>query len=104
MSRRNSELRPKWSEIDDNVLLEKVKENPSNLKAAFIATSAIIGRTPSACATRWYNHVSKEPNKTNTCFVTVSKKAYGRNRKNCKNEFTHAQKSKWRRILEILFS
>lgn len=96
--------RPRWSAREDAILLAKVKENPQNLKTAFYLTAEEIGRTPMSCSTRWYSVVSKVNDKGNTCFVTLSKKSYGRNRKNCIHEYTQQQRSKWRRILDILFS
>jgi hypothetical protein len=97
-------IKSRWSEQEDKVLLRQVKAYPQNLKRAFEFAAESLDRTPNACATRWYSVVSKKEDKQNTCFITLSKNSWGRNRKNCKHDlpkFTKA--SLWNKILKFFF-
>lgn len=42
-----------YSQYEDSVILEKVKENPQNLAEAFRQASKIIDRTPNAIQQHW---------------------------------------------------
>lgn len=60
-SQKNKKSMKRWSAGEDDRLLENIRNNPTNLKHAFQITSVEVQRTPAACATRWYNTVSKGP-------------------------------------------
>lgn len=65
--------RKRYSAEDDQVILQKVRENSSNLQKAFRIASREIGHSPASINHRYYRVLSKG----NACFVTVSKnKAY----------------------------
>lgn len=93
-----------WTEDEDRVLLSQVKANPQNLSLAFQLTSEEINRTKGAISNRWYTVLSKRENKDNTCFMTISKEMYGRNRKNLKEPIPAPEVSRWRRILNFFFN
>ena len=60
--------RRRWTNEEEQVLIDQVRLNPSNLSRAFLHTSAIIGRTPNTIKVRWYSKVKhSEP-----VFMTVS--------------------------------
>lgn len=95
----------KWTENEDKVILRFVKESPENLSEAFKkASENLDNRTPASCSYRWYSHISRDANKASTCFVTLSKTKYGRNRKNCKDPYPiHTTNSLWTKIKKFLF-
>lgn len=100
--------RRRWTEEEDRVLLSKIRENPGNLKQAFIETAEELGRNPQGVTTRWYKVLAPKNlnNRANTVFMTYSAQKINCNRK---LSYTGTQqpapvrKSKWRRILDILF-
>ena len=60
--------RRRWTNEEEQVLIDQVRLNPSNLSRAFLHTSTIIGRTPNTIRIRWYSKVRhSEP-----VFMTVS--------------------------------
>jgi hypothetical protein len=95
----------RWTKEEDLVVLSKVKQYPYRLKKAFEEASAELnGRTPGSCCYRWYTHISKDTDKTNTCFVVISKNKCGRNRKNCTKEIPkHSKGSIWAKLLKYFF-
>ncbi len=70
----------KWTASEDDILLQQVRQYPSNLTRCFIAVSNTLGRSPSSIANRWYTVVSKKPD--STCFFTASQEQISINRKN----------------------
>lgn len=96
VSERNQRTNRKWTESEDTAVLNAVRESPHNLKAAFIAVSSQINRTPNACQTRWYDTISKQEGRENKVFVCASKSKVGINRKNCRDEVEST--SRWAQI------
>lgn len=95
-SRKGKKLRP-WTEEDEKFLIENVKNNVTNLKKAFEATSKEIQRTPGACAGHWYANTSI---KSGHClFMTVSGQHIAVNRKNGKGKPSNL--SLFKRVLNI---
>ena len=92
----------KWSQSDDNILIECVQENPQNLLKAFNAASEQLNRSKAAVRLRWYN-VLKNNNKA---FMLISNNT---SCYNTKTTVTNVAKdipvkaSKWKRIIKILF-
>lgn len=70
----------KWTASEDEILLQQVRQYPSNFTRCFLAVSDYIGRSPSSVANRWYTVVSKKPD--STCFFTASQEQISINRKN----------------------
>lgn len=60
----------KWSQSNDNTLIECVQENPQNLLKAFNAAATQLNRSNNAVRLRWYN-VLKNNNKA---FMLISNK------------------------------
>lgn len=96
--------RTKWTPEEDAVLLKNIKQYPQNLKEAFKKTSEEINRTVNACNFRWYAVLSRNPDKSNTCFILTSPTKISRNKKICKDMSSKSTMSKWKKILNILFS
>lgn len=88
----------KWTEEEDNLLLNQVKTSPQNLSRCFIAVARNVDRTPSAVANHWYTVVSKKPD--TTCFFTASSKHLSRNRKN--GAGVEINRSIWQRFMQII--
>lgn len=75
---------PRWTDEEDQVLIENIGRNPLNLRMCFLATSTSIRRSPSACASRWYGTLSKSNHKEHTAVVTIGRHVAVRNRKRFK--------------------
>lgn len=97
----------KWTEDEEKVVISKIEENPNNLQKAFREASLEIGRTPAAIEYRWYQGGLRE--RSGKLFMTYGRKGtLNSNRKNVSSKTSdntiRTGKSKWRRILDILFN
>lgn len=88
----------KWTEEEDQRLLQQVRTFPQNLSKCFLIVAEVTGRTPGAVANHWYTVVSKKPN--STCFFTASPKHISRNRKNGKG--VESTRTIWQRLMSII--
>lgn len=89
----------RWSKDEDLVLFRAVSDQPNNLRKAFIAVSLETGRTVAGVRQHWYDVLCKNPSKSNTAFITVSK---GKKVVNGKNKpATPVKKSLWSKILNL---
>jgi len=93
-----SETYRKWTEEEDDYLLQQVKAMPQNLTQCFIAVSRNIDRSPNAVANHWYSVVSKRPDVT--CFFTASSHHLSRNRKN--GAGVQINRSIWQRLMQVI--
>lgn len=95
----------KWTEDEEKVVISKIEENPNNLQKAFRETSLEIGRTLAAIEYRWYQGGLRE--RSGKLFMTYGRKGTLNNRKNVSSNTSdntiRTRKSKWRRVLDILF-
>jgi hypothetical protein len=87
----------KWTSEEEQVLIDQVRINPSNLSRAFRATSDVIGRSPHSCEQRWYGKVRY----SETVFMTIGAKNMNVNSKNSDNT-QPVRLPIWRRILKLL--
>lgn len=60
----------RWTEEENNILIQAVQANPHNLQEAFRQAETQLNRTKEAIAYRWYYKLKRE----SICFVTVSSK------------------------------
>lgn len=88
----------RWTEEEDKRLLQQIRVFPQNLNKCFLIVSEVIGRSPGACANRWYTKLSKDP--ANAVFLTVSSRHKIMNRKNGKG--VRSTPSLFQRILKLL--
>lgn len=88
----------KWTEEEDERILQQVRTFPQNLSKCFLIVSETIDRSPKAIQARWYNVVSKRPDAI--CFFTASPKHVSRNRKNGKG--VESNRSIWQRLMSII--
>ena len=92
----------KWSQSDDNILIECVQENPQNLLKAFNAAAAQLNRSNNAVRLRWYQ-VLRHNNKA---FMLISNDTSYYNTKTTVTNVVKdipVKESKWKRIIKILF-
>lgn len=91
-----------WTEKEDKVLIECVKNHATNITEAFRECSTIINRTVISCHERWYRHLIKKE----VCFATIGKQTKNINRKNVHintsdNTITTTQMW-WRKFLNLI--
>lgn len=48
----------RWTSSEEQVLIDAIGQNPTCLKAAFLAASTSLTRTPAACSYHWYKHMA----------------------------------------------
>ena len=94
-----------WTSDEEQVVISKVGSNPSNLKKAFKEASVELGRTSEAISMKWYKGGLRE--KSAKVFITCGSKTINVNRKIVSDKTSdntrELTKSKWRRIISILF-
>ena len=88
----------RWTPEEDRRLLQQIRVFPQNLHKCFLIVSEVTGRTPGACANRWYTKLSKDP--ANAVFLTVSSRHKVMNRKNGKG--VRSTPGLFQRILKLL--
>ena len=97
-----NQKKKRWTNEEEQVLIDQVRQNPSNLSNAFRATSKIIGRSEGTIRYYWYHKVRL----SNTVFMTISSNTNYPNRKisrdNTVNNTKCIRLSIWRRILALL--
>lgn len=98
MTQQENRFNKRWTLAEDERLARQVKAFPQNLHKCFLMVAEELGRTESAVAGRWYQHVSKDP--ANVCFFTASPKHVSKNRKN--GEGVETNNSIWRRLLNVI--
>lgn len=98
MTQQENRFNKRWTIAEDERLARQVKAFPQNLHKCFLMVAEELGRTESAVAGRWYQHVSKDP--ANVCFFTASPRHVSKNRKN--GEGVETNTSIWRRLLNVI--
>ena len=89
--------RRRWTNEEEQVLIDQVRQNPGNLARAFRATSDVIGRSSHSIEQRWYGKVRH----SETVFMTIGTNAMSVNSKNSDNA-QPVSVPIWRRILRLL--
>ena len=94
---------PKWTEGEEEILLEEIGKNPTNLKACFMATAEIIGRTPGAISNRYYTKILKSDK---IAVLTLGRHAVVKNKKRLKESESPITilKTVWNKIVKLLFN
>ena len=88
----------RWTDEEENRLIQQVRTFPQNLTKCFFIVSEVIGRSPKAVEQHWYTVTSKRTDVT--CFFTASPRQVSKNRKNCKGETCN--RSIWHRLLAVI--
>ena len=89
--------RASWSNEEEQVLVDQVRQSPNNLYRAFRATSDELGKSYYAVKMQWYNNTRH----SETVFMTVGANTMNVNSKNGVNTQT-VRLPIWRRILKLL--
>lgn len=99
MTRHN----PKWTAGEEDILLDEIGKNPTNLKACFLAASEVIGRTPAACSNYYYSKMAKNPDVI--AYLTIGRTSVVTNKKRLKadQQPTSILRSSWNFIVNLLF-
>ena len=94
--------RRRWTSEEEQVLIDQVRINPSNLSRAFRNASNITGRSPHSCEQRWYGKVRH----SEAVFMTVgANNTISTNQKNVfhgTTDNTQNRQSIWERFLGFL--
>jgi len=89
--------RASWSNEEEQVLVDQVRQNPNNLSRAFRATSDELGKSYYAVKQQWYNRTRH----SEAVFMTIGANAMSVNAKNSDNT-QPVSVPIWRRILNLL--
>lgn len=90
----------RWTKDEEQVLLSHIENNPNNFVAAFkAAADELEGRSVKSIQQHWYSSLQR----TSKVFITCSSKKRLPINKKISKETLPIKKSKWKRILEILF-
>lgn len=94
----------RWTQEEDAILLEEVKNNVGNLKRGFKQASERLPlRAEHACAQRWYTQLSTKTGKGSVALMCLSETAVGRNRKRFTTEAPKTNKwmNLWKAITDL---
>lgn len=100
--------RRRFTEEEDRLILSRITTNPHNLQKIFRQIADETGKEAKAVSNRWY-YLSRKIaySKSNTMFMTYGhSKLVNLNKKVVRNNTlqpVEIKKSKWRRILDIIF-
>ena len=92
--------RKRWTNEEDEMLVQAIKANPHNLHVAFNLVAVKTGRTKDTVRIRWYEVVRHK----SYCFLTISRDKKMYNSKTYSPESGHTKAPKetsislWRRI------
>ena len=96
----------RWTNEENNILVQAIKANPHNIKKACIyAATKLEGRTPKACEFHWYQAIApaNNPTKLGVSFLAVGPKTIYKNRKNSGVSIVQPEKSTlWSKIKRLL--
>ena len=95
----------RYTSEEDEIIIEAIKKNPQNLDKTFRELSNTMDRSYDSIRVHYYEKIAR--NQHNKLFLTLSPKKRHTNykvfRKGMKIAPKKNNKSKWRRILDILF-
>ena len=96
----------RWTDKENNILVQAITANPHNIKEACrYASTQLEGRTPSACVFHWYKALApaKNPTKVGITFIAIGPKTVYKNRKNSKNSIVQPEKNTlWTKIKKLV--
>ena len=90
-------VKRRWTNEEEQLLIDQVRQNPNNLAKAFRDTSDIIGRSTHSIEQRWYGKVRH----SETVFMTIGAKNMSVNSK-VSNNPQPVRLPIWKRILKLL--
>lgn len=97
----------RYTEEEDNIIIQCVSESPNNLERAFRKASTLLNnRTVTSVSMRWYNRLRNRPS-TKVVFMTLGKGKVNINRKvereNSPKETINVRVGIFSRVLTALF-
>lgn len=98
----------RFTEEEDRVILSKISKNPSNIAQCLRELSVELNRSFATLQTRYYKVLVKKNrnNRANATFTLFGEGNMNVNRKITRPDTqqpVNVRRSKWRRILDILF-
>lgn len=98
----NRRSAPKWTPEEEDILIDEIGKNPTNLAACFLACSRVINRSAGACSSHWY---TKMVNSENPALLTIGRTSVIKNRKRLKEgqHPTGILRSSWNFIIDLIF-
>lgn len=94
----------KYTSKDDKIILNIIRDNPSNLQMCFEEASEKIGVTPKAISHRYYEKLKHH----NVCFIVTGKKHQIANTKNRRYDLpiktmntTKMTKTLWNKLCDL---
>lgn len=94
----------RWTEMEEKILISHIKENPDNLKLAFIEASNELNRSIPSVIQKWYCGKNSLKNRCGKVFMTCSSRKASINSKVCTNTNNLSFSCRLRKVLKILFS
>lgn len=96
----------KWTERDNQILIDEVAETPENVRSALRRTSIKLNRTFYGVQAHYYNLIRNNPEKMATCYMMVAREKLYKNRKKVaqfdSNPVMPNKKSLWQKIRALL--
>lgn len=98
----------KWTAAEENIIIDEIGKNPTNLKACFMAAAELLPvRSYYACANHWYTKMAGRDDVIGR--LTIGRHVTVRNKVRLKPEQEVTHKSEhpqglWKRIVKLLFN
>lgn len=98
----------RYTKEEDELILQKIQNNPDNIMCRCRELTTVLNREATSIYRRWYELTKKDSNnsKNKTKYALIGKTIYNPNRKIVREKTQQSielPRSKWRRILDILF-
>lgn len=93
----------RWTTGEEDIVLEEIGKNPTNLSSCFFMASEIIGRSPAAISNHYYTKMVNDPDVV--ALLTIGRTSFVKNRKRLKPDEKPVTifKSIWNTIIKLLF-
>lgn len=98
---------PKWTAQEEEIILDEIGKNPTNIKVALIAAAERLPvRTYNGCNSHWYTKMANRDDMMGK--LTIGRTVTVRNKTRLKPEQEVSHKSEhpqglWKRIIKLLF-
>lgn len=109
MSRNTDTRRPriKWTAEEEDILIDEIGKNPTNLKACFLAAAELLPiRSYWACANHWYAKMAGREDVVGKLTVGRYTTVRNKTRLNAEQHQTHVSlhgRNIWQRLIKLLF-
>ena len=106
--REQRQSAPKWTAVEEEIILDEIGKSPTNIKVALIAAAEKLPvRTYYGCANHWYSKLANRDDVIGR--LTIGRTVTVRNKTRLKPEQEVSHKSEhpqglWKRIVKLLFN